>query len=320
LISTYDGIVGYWDGMPLRNPKRIGANDADVSYLSTDVRSKLMNSLLFPAFTVNGHDGEATLSVNGAPLLTLRRPEREVFRQQLAMVRAYSDLRTDRINEILVQTGDLFSFYGALGYLSSDRHKNTLSTLYTCQRIAVHVEMPIKHFCRSPRPVDYATHIQPMIQTPDHSAYPSGHATEVFAASTVFSRLMTGLGPKQALSAPVDSEKGRMAGMAFRLAHRIASNRTVAGVHFPVDNASGALIGCLLGDALYRVATGADDWPDPTDIAFDADDPSDPPFDLTLRWLRDQLPDDAEEATPDDSTVFGKLWKDAAEEWEEETP
>jgi membrane-associated phospholipid phosphatase len=275
-----------------------------------------MNSLLFPQFTVSGADGDATLSVNGTELVSLSRPSTDVFKQQLAMVRAYSDLRTDRVNEILLQTGDLFSFYGALGYLSNARNKHTLAALYTCQRIAVHVEMPIKHFCRAPRPIDYATHIQPMIQTPDHSSYPSGHAIEVFAASTVLARLMTGLGPRDALNAPVDSETGRMAGMAFRLAHRIASNRSVAGVHFPIDSAAGAVIGCLLGDAIYRVATGADDWQDLTEISFDLVGPSDPPFDLTLRWLREQLPEDAAGgATGDDTTIFGKLWKDAAAEW-----
>jgi hypothetical protein len=120
------------------------------------------------------------------------------------------------------------------------------------------------------------------------------------------------------LSAPADSEKGKMAGMAFRLAHRIASNRSVAGVHFPVDSAAGAIIGCLMGDALYRVATGATDWPDMQEISFAPVPDSDPPFDLTLRWLRDQLPADAAGgSSPDQTSIFGKLWKEAAEEWQE---
>ncbi|MGR3513910.1 MAG: phosphatase PAP2 family protein [Paracoccaceae bacterium] len=319
LISTYDGIVGYWDGVPLRNPKPMGTTDSDIKYLSTSVRSNLIDSMLFPDFTVTGKDGHATMHAAGHAIVKLHRPEQEVFRQQLKMVRAYADLRDDRIEEILVQTEDLLSFYGMQMYLSAQRNAKTMALLYAANRVAVHVEMPIKHFCRSARPIDYATHIQPMIQTPDHSSYPSGHAIEVFATSTVLARVMTGMGPKAALSAPVDSERGRMAGMAFRLAHRIASNRSVAGVHFPVDNASGAVIGCLLGEALYRVATGTGGWPKKAhDIKFKAQDPADPPFDLTLRWLKDHLPDDAADGgVGDEKTIFGKLWHDAAKECEE---
>lgn len=135
--------------------------------------------------------------------------------------------------------------------------------------------------------------------------------------STVFARLVTGLGPKDALSAPPDDDKGRMAGMAFRLAHRIATNRSVAGVHFPVDSASGAVVGCGLGDALFRVATGASDWPALTDVAFAPLAESDPPFDLTLRWLKDRLPSDAGAAEGNEATILGKLWKEAAAEWVE---
>ena len=319
LISTFDGIVGYWDGMALRNPPPLGTTDADASYLSAGVRSRLLDSMLFPEFVVEGDgtEGHTTLRVRGNRIVKINRPSRAVFKQQLPMVRAYSDLRNDRFNEILIQTNDLLSFYGALGYLSANRHSNTLATMYTTQRVAVHVEMPIKHFCRSARPIDFAAHIQPMIQTPDHSSYPSGHATEVFAASTVFARLMTGLGPLAALSAPPDDEKGRLAGMAFRLALRIATNRSVAGVHFPVDSAAGAVAGCLLGEAMYRVATGATDWTPMTEVTFDTVPESDPPFDLSLGWLRDQLPADAATAQPDETTLFGNLWKKSADEWAE---
>ena len=38
----------------------------------------------------------------------------------------------------------------------------------------------------------------------------------------------------------------------MRLATRIAVNRTIAGVHFPIDSAAGAVLGLTLG--LYFVA------------------------------------------------------------------
>ena len=41
-----------------------------------------------------------------------------------------------------------------------------------------------------------------------------------------------------------------------RLAARIAVNRTVAGVHYPVDSACGRLLGTSLGEFLVARATG----------------------------------------------------------------
>ena len=41
-----------------------------------------------------------------------------------------------------------------------------------------------------------------------------------------------------------------------RLATRIAINRTVAGVHYPVDSAAGAVLGMTLGEYIFARATG----------------------------------------------------------------
>ena len=53
----------------------------------------------------------------------------------------------------------------------------------------------------------------------------------------------------------------------MRLAARIAINRTVAGVHFPVDSAAGALLGLTLG--AYFVARCQD--PSPKYDAYEFD-------------------------------------------------
>ncbi len=142
----------------------------------------------------------------------------------------------------------------------------------------------MKHFCSTPRPFDLTPQVQPVIETPGHSAYPSGHATESFALATLIAALrLSGRGaPDKALvdtlmqhltpaaeAAPALDETV----LLFRLAQRIADNRTVAGVHYPVDSAHGALLGlasalgfvahCLGGGKDFAVpefAARGDDW------------------------------------------------------------
>ena len=43
--------------------------------------------------------------------------------------------------------------------------------------------------------------------------------------------------------------------MCYRQAHRIAVNRTVAGVHFPMDSAAGARLGLQVGNILVAAMT-----------------------------------------------------------------
>jgi hypothetical protein len=47
----------------------------------------------------------------------------------------------------------------------------------------------------------------------------------------------------------------------MHLAERVAINRTVAGVHFPVDSAAGAILGLTLGHYLVARCSGASGYP-----------------------------------------------------------
>jgi hypothetical protein len=77
-----------------------------------------------------------------------------------------------------------------------------------------------------------------MILTPGHGALPSGHATEAFMVAYILWRLRR----------TVDSANDhRWCEQLMRQASRVAINRTVAGVHFPVDSAAGQVLGLTLG-------------------------------------------------------------------------
>jgi hypothetical protein len=81
-----------------------------------------------------------------------------------------------------------------------------------------------------------------MIPTPGHGALPSGHATEAFAVARVLLALAGG------------RFGGQLDEMLMRQAARIAINRTIAGVHFPVDSAAGQMLGLSIADYLLRRA------------------------------------------------------------------
>ena len=47
--------------------------------------------------------------------------------------------------------------------------------------------------------------------------------------------------------------------LVMRLAHRLATNRTIAGVHFPTDSMAGAFLGISIGEFLVAKMSGSTD-------------------------------------------------------------
>jgi len=129
--------------------------------------------------------------------------------------------------------------------------------------------------------------------------------------------------------------------MLMRQAARVAINRTVAGVHFPVDSVSGAILGLTLAEYVYNRCTYVADEPGInllTQATFDgrnfdaADD-----FDWHIlydaetdtqtdhlpprgpnRWMNVKRTDGPTTVT--DSKPLQWLWNKAAAEWNDVTP
>ncbi|MCP3968801.1 MAG: phosphatase PAP2 family protein [Rhodobacteraceae bacterium] len=309
LAATHDATVGYWDGLATSDtPHEL--NDPDnLEYLSPDRRSQILFGELSSRFRVSGADGNgAKLFLDGGvEVCSIAQPAPEDLAQQLIWVRNYADLRVDRISEIIDQIGDIQSYFGALTTMNPWRRAKTMMLLSLVQSLAIHVEMQFKHYCWGPRPADYTQQVQPIIQTPDHSTFPSGHSTEAHALATVLHRLLAGQGAAEAVEA---SEMP----MAFRIAHRIAVNRTVAGVHFPVDSAAGAVLGSMIGEAVHSIATNGAY----TSLSYAENDAwLDIDKDFTLGWVRQHLAKAAPctQTACDGAPLFRRLWNDAKAEW-----
>jgi hypothetical protein len=239
---------------------------------------------------------------------TFIRPTTAIFKQQLAFLDQYADLREDRASEILSQTVPQFAFWGSVVYLHPDRTKKTFELLDAALRLANYVEMRVKHALACRRANEYSAQVQPMILTPGHGSLPSGHATEVHMIARILWELRGGT-PGDALGVEL-----------MRQAARIAVNRTVAGMHFPVDSVAGQMLGLTLARYFVRRAkgnTGFRAWRFdgeryPGTLDFDFNDL----YDTNTAQQKSALYVDPLPSTlPAGSPVLRWLWTEAAKEW-----
>lgn len=163
------------------------------------------------------------------------------WRQQIKDLRTQKWNRDDRLAEIDLQQTDLHSFLGLAVAIAADTHPWLMVLLDAVQEMAFRVATEMKDICRMPRPHMLAHDLAPPIRTPSHSAYPSGHATEAFAAAAVLGALY----PQSFM-------------LLRQMACRIALNRGYAGVHYPVDHHAGALVGDLVGRHIVKHMFGVD--------------------------------------------------------------
>lgn len=301
LLTTRDAVTGYWNGevtAPDPSKVKLPTGTDYLEKVSLGSQAAIADTLLKSSVSFEPVRNGCAVSSQGQELIRITRPSQAFFYDQLDWLRAYADLRGDRINEIFLQLSDLTSFFGAQCYLDSGRRKYSLMMLNLAQSFAIHLEIVMKYYCRAPRPIDLAQEVQPMIQTPDHSSFPSGHATEAFAVATVFNRLASNQTANEGIA---------NRSLPFRLAHRIAANRTVAGVHFPVDSRAGAHLGCVAGEYVYQMAT-AGHVPVST---FDAGGKKN---DFLLSNFEPDV-EVHELADPEPIKVLKALWSKATDEW-----
>ena len=324
--------MGFWDGsVPV--PQTDGADDL----------TRLMRLASFPRASVLAHEGISLFTVRPGPkprhlvrtesdLISLTPPEAGKIAEQMAEVRTAMDLRADRLPEIIAQSDGFLAFFAAQMPFGMNRRPHTVHLIQAMLDTVISVEQRMKHLCSVARPVDLSPQIQPVIETPGHSAYPSGHATEAFATATLLAALkLTGAGIADAKL--IDAILAKLSPaveaapvtdpviLLYRLAARIADNRTVAGVHYPVDSAHGGLLG--LSSTLAIVAHclgGGSDLPVPEWMA----DGNDWSGDFSLRKWCAALGSTAQHGWRSGNTTVPKaeewqllpaLWKAAAAEW-----
>jgi hypothetical protein len=215
-----------------------------------------------------------------------------VFNAQLEKVMNWSELREERMSEILTQIEGQYCFWGSIIPVQTDRMRHTRELLDAVVQFAVFAEMRFKHEFACWRPIDLSPQVQPMITTPGHGTFPCGHCTQSFAIYEVM---------KVLLNTTSGTEQAEAFNLQFRrLATRISTNRVIAGVHFPIDNIAGRFLGTVLGQFFSYVA---------------AESPVE-------RWLAGQFDgtrlNGNEEFLPNDSPADPAYYRPA--EWKEQPP
>lgn len=166
--------------------------------------------------------------------------------------------REYRLPEILSQMDDFMPFFSSLIGVREEVAPITYELLSIAQRWATPLVMALKNQLAARRPDLASTRVVPVIPTPGHGSLPSGHATVAALMSRLIARLMFA---NSALLHPKVVQLDR-------LARRIAFNRVVAGVHFPVDSRAGHALGLQMSAHLIGLAEGS---PQPIryDLLFD---------------------------------------------------
>lgn len=196
--------------------------------------TSLLGRLHFDQGSVIHRAGRKTLT-----LIDVYGPATEdLCKWQADAVADRADRRADRMPEIYVQIDDLWPFWQALTHIEPLGAPRTFELLRVALQFVTRVVMQLKQTVDCPRPSEVNQLIIPVIEVPGHGSLPSGHATSAYMLSGVMAGLL-GLRHRPT---------HLMSDLLKRLAFRVAHNREVAGVHYPMDSAAGRVLGTVLAE------------------------------------------------------------------------
>jgi membrane-associated phospholipid phosphatase len=175
----------------------------------------------------------------------LVRPPARVFREQVDLVLSWAELREERAPEILTQIDNQHAFWGTVIPFHTERLRYTRELIEAAVQMAVFVVLRFKHELAAWRPADLSAQVQPMISTPGHGSFPSGHCTQSYVVYEVLRGLLNSRQQPRPGEQPAYQSLNTQ---LRRIAERVSTNRVIAGVHFPVDNIAGRALGVALGE------------------------------------------------------------------------
>jgi hypothetical protein len=333
--DIYGTKAPFLEPMPWLEPSTPVRSDLAIERLDTVARGVLAEMELLEGLAFQSHP---TTHGPSAALVLRSRPTTKlvsingfpdglgshVFERQTLLVQAYAALRMERQAEVLAQVVPQTAQWSAITSLSPDTHRYSIELLGIALRFTMMNIMRMKREFDVKRAWLRSALIQPMILTPAYTSYPSGHATEAHFAAE-FLPLLAGDPEYATCQEPRGGRRDSMTRQMNRLAYRIAENRVVAGLHYPIDAIPGQALGVMLARYVVWVASAGQAWPDLKIGAKvfhtrgDVDGDEVPTFDALLH----EQPHITAPVTPLSSVttlpqapVLQALWRLARREWE----
>jgi PAP2 superfamily len=139
--------------------------------------------------------------------------------------------REARLADILDQSASFSQVFPRRLMYSYASHPRTFEVVKLGVLIGRVAVMHWKYLFKRPRPAQISLDVDPVIETPGHPSYPSGHSTQAHLCAGLLAEIHT-----------LRSDPQWRATL-FALADEIAKNREIAGVHYPSDTAAGRKLG-----------------------------------------------------------------------------
>lgn len=166
----------------------------------------------------------------------------DVIHKELDVLEDLMPYRAGLAAEAMIQAGAILPYFQGIAGFTAASHPQTTELCLIAHMVAKFMVMHFKKIYDRPRPSELRPLLLPPIEVPGHAAFPSGHATE----SHLLAHFLTAALPDAHAAVP----------LLVPLAHRIAINREVMGVHYRSDSEAGE----VLADATFRLVMKITGW------------------------------------------------------------
>jgi acid phosphatase (class A) len=146
----------------------------------------------------------------------------EMFSEMTLLVAYSLDKRTEHAAEIIEQAFSMHAYFAQLLMLTTGANPYALKIMEMAARVAEMVGVYYKLKFNRARPQQVFPAIVPLLNSPAHASYPSGHSLEAHLIALALAEVF-----------PAARE------VLLELARQIGRNREYAGLHFPSDTQAG---------------------------------------------------------------------------------